>query len=203
MSTRFPPPPDHAGDPVGVSGWRTLPNLLTLIRLLLVPVLAFLLFAQDGTDPTLRWWATVVFVIAAITDLLDGEVARRSGTVTTVGKVADPIADKAITAVALVGLSALGDLAWWVTVIILARELAVTALRFWVIRHGVIPASRGGKVKTVAQIIAIALYLAPLPDAIDPLRILAMGIAVVLTVVTGIDYAVRAWRLRQRGRMAS
>ena len=203
MTARFAPPPDHAGDPVGVSGWRTLPNLLTLVRLLLVPVLGVLLFAQDGTDPALRWWATAVFVVAAITDLLDGELARRSGTVTTVGKVADPIADKAITAVALIGLSALGDLPWWVTIVILARELAVTALRFWVIRHGVIPASRGGKAKTVAQIIAIALYLAPLPDAVDPLRILAMGIAVVLTVVTGIDYAVRAWRLRQSGRMAS
>lgn len=203
MTQRFAPPPDHAGDPVGVSGWRTLPNLLTLVRLLLVPVLAVLLFAQDGTDPVLRWWATVVFVLAAITDLLDGEIARRSGTVSTVGKVADPIADKAIIAVALIGLSALGDLVWWVTIVILVRELAVTALRFWVIRHGVIPASRGGKAKTVAQIIAIALYLAPLPDAIEPLRIIAMAIAVVLTVVTGIDYAVRAWRLRQRGKMAS
>ncbi len=203
MTHRFAPPPDHAGDPVGVSGWRTLPNLLTLVRLLLVPVLGVLLFAQDGTDPVLRWWATAVFVLAAITDLLDGEIARRSGTVSTVGKVADPIADKAIIAVALIGLSVLGDLAWWVTIVILARELAVTALRFWVIRHGVIPASRGGKAKTVAQIIAIALYLAPLPDAIEPLRILAMAVAVVLTIVTGVDYAVRAWRLRQRGRMAS
>ena len=203
MTQRFAPPPDHAGDPVGVSGWRTLPNLLTLVRLLLVPVLAVLLFAQDGTDRVLRWWATAVFVLAAITDLLDGEIARRSGTVSTVGKVADPIADKAIIAVALIGLSTLGDLAWWVTIVILVRELAVTALRFWVIRHGVIPASRGGKAKTVAQIIAIALYLAPLPDAIEPLRIIAMAIAVVLTVVTGIDYAVRAWRLRQRGKMAT
>ena len=203
MTARFAPPPDHAGDPVGVSGWRTLPNLLTLVRLLLVPVLGVLLFAQDGTDPALRWWATAVFVVAAITDLLDGELARRSGTVTTVGKIADPIADKAITAVALIGLSALGDLPWWVTIVILARELGVTALRVWVIRHGVIPASRGGKAKTVAQIIAIALYLAPLPDAVEPLRVLAMAVAVVLTIVTGVDYAVRAWRLRQRGRMAS
>ncbi|MFM8240597.1 MAG: CDP-diacylglycerol--glycerol-3-phosphate 3-phosphatidyltransferase [Actinomycetota bacterium] len=202
MSSRFAPPPDHAGDPVGVSGWRTLPNLLTLIRLLLVPVLAVLLLADDGADPALRWWATVVFLVAAVTDLLDGELARRSGTVTTVGKVADPIADKALTAVALIGLSALGDLPWWVTVVILAREIAVTALRFWVIRHGVIPASRGGKAKTVAQVVAIALYLAPLPDAFDPIRVIAMGIALVLTIVTGFDYAVRAWRLRQRGRMA-
>ncbi len=203
MSTLFTPPPDHAGDPVGTSSWRTLPNLLTLVRLLLVPVLAVLLLAQDGLDPTLRWWATAVFLVAALTDLVDGELARRSGTVTNVGKVADPIADKAITGVALIGLSYLGDLAWWVTIVILVREIAVTVLRFWVIRHGVIPASRGGKAKTVAQIVAISLYLAPLPDGFDIIRAITMGIALVLTIVTGIDYAVQAMRLRRAGRMAS
>ncbi len=187
--------PDHAGDPVGTSRWATLPNLLTLLRLLLVPVLAVLLLADDGADPTLRWAATAVFVIAALTDLADGEIARRSGTVTTLGKIADPVADKALTGVALVGLSILGALPWWVTIIILGREIAVTVLRFVVIRHGVIPASRGGKAKTVAQVIAIALYLAPLGEWADPVRVIAMGIAVVLTIVTGIDYAVRAWRM--------
>ena len=114
---------------------------------------------------------------------------------TTVGKVADPVADKALTGVALIGLSLLGDLPWWVTIVILAREIGVTALRFVVIRHGVIPASRGGKAKTVAQVVAIALYLAPLDAWADPVRVIAMAIALVLTVVTGIDYAVRAWRL--------
>lgn len=187
--------PDHAGDPVGTSRWVTLPNALTLIRLLLVPVLAVLLLSDDGLDPALRWAATAVFVVAALTDLADGEIARRSGTVTTVGKIADPVADKALTGVALVGLSLLGDLPWWVTVVILVREIGVTALRFVVIRHGVIPASRGGKAKTVAQVVAIALYLAPLDAWADPVRVIAMGIAVVLTIVTGIDYAVRAWRL--------
>jgi CDP-diacylglycerol--glycerol-3-phosphate 3-phosphatidyltransferase len=187
--------PDHAGDPIGTSRWATLPNLLTLIRLLLVPVLAVLLLADDGLDPALRWAATAVFVVAALTDLADGEIARRSGTVTTLGKIADPVADKALTGVALIGLSLLGDLPWWVTLVILAREVAVTALRFVVIRHGVIPASRGGKAKTVAQVVAIALYLAPLDAWADPFRVVAMAIAVVLTVVTGIDYAVRAWRL--------
>ena len=187
--------PDHAGDPIGTSRWVTLPNFLTLVRLLLVPVLAVLLLADDGLDPALRWAATAVFVIAALTDLADGEIARRSGTVTTVGKIADPVADKALTGVALVGLSVLGDLPWWVTIVILVREVGVTALRFVVIRHGVIPASRGGKAKTVAQVIAIALYLAPLDPWADPVRVIAMGIALVLTIVTGIDYAVRAWRL--------
>lgn len=187
--------PDHAGDPVGTSRWATLPNLLTLMRLLLVPVLAVLLLRDDGDDAALRWAATAVFVIAALTDLADGEIARRSGTVTTLGKIADPIADKALTGVALIGLSWLGDLPWWVTVVILGRELAVTALRFVVIRHGVIPASRGGKAKTVAQVIAISLYLAPLPDWADPIKITVMAVAVILTVVTGIDYALRARRM--------
>lgn len=187
--------PDHAGDPVGTSRWATVPNLLTLIRLLLVPVLAVLLLSDDGVDPGLRWAATAVFVLAALTDLADGEIARRSGTVTTLGKIADPVADKALTGVALIGLSLLGDLPWWVTVVILVREIAVTGLRFVVIRHGVIPASRGGKAKTVAQVVAIALYLAPLDAWADPVRVVAMAIALVLTVVTGVDYAVRAWRL--------
>lgn len=187
--------PDHAGDPVGTSRWATLPNLLTLLRLLMVPVLGWLLLSDDGANTTLRWAATAVFVIAALTDLVDGEIARRSGTVTTLGKIADPIADKALTGVALIALSWLGDLPWWVTIVILGRELAVTVLRFVVIRHGVIPASRGGKAKTVAQVIAISLYLAPLPDAVDPVRIAAMAIAVVLTVITGIDYVMRAWRM--------
>lgn len=192
--------PDHAGDPVGTSRWATLPNFLTLIRLLLVPVLAVLLLADDGADSALRWAATAVFVVAALTDLADGEIARRSGTVTTLGKIADPVADKALTGVALIGLSILGALPWWVTIIILGREIAVTVLRFVVIRHGVIPASRGGKAKTVAQVIAIALYLAPLGEWADPVRVIAMGIAVVLTIVTGIDYAMRAWRMSRAQR---
>ena len=180
---------------MGTSRIVTIPNLLTLLRLLLVPVLGVLLLADGGAESELRWWATVVFVGAALTDLIDGALARRSGTVTTLGKIADPIADKAITGVALIGLSIIAQLPWWVTIVILGREVAVTILRFVVIRHGVIPASRGGKAKTVAQIIAIALYVAPLSDVWDPLRIATMAIAVVLTLVTGVDYAVRARRL--------
>ncbi|WP_191892501.1 CDP-alcohol phosphatidyltransferase family protein, partial [Streptomyces griseoaurantiacus] len=134
------------------------------------------------------------------TDRIDGDLARRHGLITDFGKIADPIADKAITGAALVGLSMLAELPWWVTIVIAVRELGVTLLRFWVIRHGVIAASRGGKAKTLAQVIAIGLYLLPLPDAVDPLLVVAMGIAVLLTVVTGLDYVVRAVRLRAAGR---
>lgn len=191
-----PPIPDHAGDPVTYSRFWTGPNMLTVLRLLLVPVFAVLLLADGGVST--RVWAAIVFLVAAGTDVVDGEWARRSGRVTTFGKVADPIADKALTGVALVLLSYLGELPWWVTLVILIREFGVTALRFWVIRHGVIPASRGGKAKTLAQNFAILLFV--LPIDIVWLRIAAMAVAVILTVVTGLDYVVRALRLRSVGR---
>ena len=194
--------PDHAGDPVGTRKVLTWPNGLTALRLLLVPVLAWLLFGNQAQDSTTRWMAFGVFLFAAVTDFIDGALARSSNTVTTVGKIADPIADKAITGVALIGLSSLQLVPWWVTLLIIAREIAVTGVRFAVISHGVIPASRGGKAKTVAQIIAICLYLAPLSEAWDPVRFIAMTAAVTLTLVTGFDYAVQAWRLRKNGRKA-
>ncbi len=190
------PIPDHAGDPVTYSRFWTGPNMLTVLRLLLVPVFAVLLLSDGGVST--RLWAAAVFVVAAGTDVIDGAWARRSGRVTTFGKVADPIADKALTGVALVILSYLGELPWWVTVVILVREFGVTALRFWVIRHGVIPASRGGKAKTLAQNFAIVLFV--LPIDIVWLRLVVMSIAVILTVATGLDYVVRAFRLRSEGR---
>ncbi|MQA14470.1 MAG: CDP-diacylglycerol--glycerol-3-phosphate 3-phosphatidyltransferase [Pseudonocardiaceae bacterium] len=169
-------------------------------RLAMVPVFLVALLADGGTDPFWRMIAAAVFVIASLTDRFDGDLARKWGQVTDFGKVADPIADKALTGAALVGLSALGELPWWVTVLIAVRELGVTALRFWVLRHGVIPASRGGKVKTFAQAVAIGLYVLPLPVAVDPVLWAVMGIAVVLTVLTGVDYVVRALRLRATAR---
>ena len=168
-------------------------NALTVLRLILVPVFVACLLA-GGTG--WRVAAFVVFGVASVTDLLDGRLARRRGLITDFGKIADPIADKALTGAALVTLSALGELAWWVTVVILAREISVTVLRFWVIRRGVIAASRGGKLKTLLQVVAIALYVLPGPPA--ALRETVMAAAVAVTVVTGIDYAVRAMRLRRR-----
>jgi CDP-diacylglycerol--glycerol-3-phosphate 3-phosphatidyltransferase len=175
-------------------------NLLTVSRLVLVPVFLLALFAGDGQVTGWRLVAAVVFVVAAVTDHVDGRLARKLGLVTNFGKIADPIADKALIGAALVGLSVLDELPWWVTIVIATRELGVTLLRFWVIKHGVIPASRGGKLKTLTQVIAIALYLLPLPEVLDPARWLIMGSAVVLTVVTGLDYVVRATRLRAGGR---
>lgn len=192
-----PAPPDHAGDPVRSTSLLNVPNLLTVLRLLLVPVFAWLLLREGGDSDADRIWAALVFVVAGATDLVDGELARRQGQVTTFGKVADPIADKALVGTALVLLSALGDLPWWVTIVILVREVGVTLLRFWVIRRGVIPASRGGKAKTAAQMLAILLYLLPLSGWWLDVRAVVLGVAVLLTVVTGIDYVARAIRLRR------
>lgn len=171
-------------------------NILTVTRLVLVPVFLLALFAGGEHSNGWRMVAFLVFAVGSITDFIDGHLARKYGLVTDFGKVVDPIADKALTGAALFGLSILGELPWWVTLTIACRELAVTLLRFWVIRYGVIAASYGGKVKTFAQIIAIGLYLLPLPAAFDPVLWVGMGIALVLTVVTGLDYVVRALRLR-------
>jgi CDP-diacylglycerol---glycerol-3-phosphate 3-phosphatidyltransferase len=175
-------------------------NLLTVSRLVLVPVFLITLFAGDGHSTGWRIVATGVFTVASITDNLDGRLARRLGLVTDFGKIVDPIADKALIGAALVGLSLLHELPWWVTVVIAVRELGITLLRFWVIRYGVIPASQGGKAKTLTQIVAIGLFLLPLPPALDVVSWLVMGVALVLTVVTGVDYVVRALRLRATGR---
>jgi CDP-diacylglycerol--glycerol-3-phosphate 3-phosphatidyltransferase len=179
-----------------VSAWNVA-NGLTMLRLLLVPVFAVLLFHDNGQNTVWRIWACVVFVLASVTDRLDGELARRRGLVTEFGKLADPIADKALVGTALVGLSALGELPWWVTVVILIREVGVTLLRFWVIRHGVMPASRGGKVKTLLQGVAIGLYVLPLSGWLHVVAVIVMGAAVVLALITGVDYVARALRLRR------
>jgi CDP-diacylglycerol---glycerol-3-phosphate 3-phosphatidyltransferase len=195
-----PPPPDPINDPVNrVSNWN-IANALTLMRILLVPVFAVVLFTDGGHHVGWRVAAWGVFAVASITDRIDGELARRRHLVTELGKLADPIADKALIGMALIGLSSLGELTWWVTIVILARELAVTGLRFWVIRHGVIPASRGGKVKTLLQAVAIGLYVLPLSGGWRDAAAVTMGAAVVLTVVTGVDYVSRAVSLRRRGR---
>lgn len=206
-SARGPDPagvPPEGSDPAGPApipvSLMNLPNLLTVLRLILVPVFLLALFNLGGHDATWRWIAFVVFAVAAITDRYDGRIARSRGQVTDFGKIADPIADKALTGSALVGLSMLGELPWWVTVLILVREIGITLLRLVVIRYGVIAASPGGKAKTLVQVVAIGLAVMPLPASFDWLLIGTMGLAVLLTVVTGVDYLIRAGRLVARGR---
>jgi CDP-diacylglycerol--glycerol-3-phosphate 3-phosphatidyltransferase len=193
--------PEGAADPAATPPQSVrllnLPNALTLFRLAVVPLFAVLLLSDGGMDDGRRGWATLFFAGAIITDRYDGMIARRTNQVTEFGKLADPIADKALTGTALLGLSILGLLPWWVTVVILVREVGVTLLRFWVIRHGVIAASRGGKAKTVLQALAIGLYILPLTGVLASARWWVMAAALVLTVVTGIDYVYRALTLRR------
>ena len=137
-------------------------NVLTGLRLVLVPVFLIALFAGDGHETPWRVTAFVIFAVAVITDRFDGALARSYGMVTEFGKLADPIADKTLIGAALIGLAMLGDLPWWVTVVILVREIGITVLRFAVLRRGVIPASRGGKLKTLVQAVAIGLFVLPL-----------------------------------------
>ena len=183
--------------PAQASVWN-IANALTALRLLLVPVFWVLLMHQDGTDPGWRTAAFAVFAVASLTDRYDGELARRRGLVTDVGKIADPIADKALIGAALIGLSMLTEVNWWVTVVVLVREVGVTVLRFAVIRHGVMAASRGGKAKTMLQTVAIGLYVLPLDGALHTIAAVVMAAAVIVTVVTGVDYVARAARLRRR-----
>ena len=191
------PGADPAATPPQSARVVNLPNALTLLRLAVVPVFAALLFADGGMDDDRRYWATLVFALAIITDRYDGMIARRTGQVTEFGKLADPIADKALTGTALIGLSVLALLPWWVTLAIIVREVGVTLLRFWVIRHGVIAASRGGKAKTVVQALAIGLYILPLSGLLASARWWVMAAALVLTLATGLDYVYRALTLRR------
>jgi CDP-diacylglycerol--glycerol-3-phosphate 3-phosphatidyltransferase len=194
-----------AGDTPASNG--NIANIVTVIRILLVPVFIWLLFLDNGADVIWRSVATALFVLAIATDGVDGRLARGRNLITNVGIILDPIADKLLIGGALVSLSILGDLWWWITIVILVRELGITVFRFVVIRKRVISASRGGKLKTVFQSIAISLFLSPLTIlfqsfpivvvAINWMDWVAMTIALALTIYTGFDYLWQAWKLRR------
>ncbi|MDF9750788.1 CDP-diacylglycerol--glycerol-3-phosphate 3-phosphatidyltransferase [Arthrobacter sp. ES3-54] len=193
-------------NPGSASRIWNLPNILTMLRIVLVPFFIWFLIldapglqAQNGPW---RWAAAFVFAVAIYTDKLDGDIARSRGLVTDFGKIADPIADKLLIGSALVMLSLLQELPWWVTILILVREWGITALRFFVIRYGVIPASRGGKLKTVVQTVAIFLYVLPLASLAPWLGVVAfvvMMAALAITLWTGGEYVIEALKLRAAG----
>ncbi len=165
-----------------------LPNSLTIFRIAALPFCAYALFKGGGDDTNWRIIAFILFFIVGLSDILDGKIARDRNQITEFGKLLDPIADKAMLATATVGASMLGLLSWWITGIFLIREVAVTILRFSVIKAGVIPASRGGKLKTFFQNFGVGFYILPLPDALFLPRDIFMGIAIYLTIATGVDY---------------
>jgi CDP-diacylglycerol--glycerol-3-phosphate 3-phosphatidyltransferase len=182
---------------VGVVPVVNVANGLTALRIMLVPVFVALVVVSEMTHPGWRIAACLTFAFASATDFVDGWIARRFALVTSFGKVADPIADKALTGSALVLLSWYDRLPWWVTAVVLGREFGVTLIRFWVIRYGVIAASRGGKIKTALQIVAIVWYLWPVPATISGVGPWLVVAAVAVTLFTGLDYVVRALRLRR------
>lgn len=168
-----------------------LPNLLTILRLASVPLLVYLLFSEDALEPTNRIITAIIFVIASLTDIADGAIARAWKVESDFGKIADPIADKALITVALVALAYYDFVAIWILAVILGREIFITLLRFWVIRKEIIAASSGGKLKTIVQIVAITAFILPLPEVIAFIAPVSMALAVALTVVTGIDYVIK------------
>jgi len=189
-----------------------IPNTLTVIRLIMVPLFAWMLLAHPH-DILWRWATTAVFIIALLTDLADGHIARKYGMITNFGKLWDPIADKAITGMAMIGLSILGELWWWVTIVILIREWGITIMRFLIVKYGVQAADKLGKMKTLSQTIALVGLMLPftiylLDGSIATgwwwvltichwIAMISMGIALILTVVSGVNYCIGAWKLRQ------
>lgn len=198
------PPASTGPSEPGPAPLLNIANILTIVRLVLVPVFVQLMLGQGGD---VRLMATAVFIGAALTDRLDGQLARSRGLVTSFGKIADPIADKALTLSAFVLLSVAGHLWWWVTIVIIVRELGITLLRLVMLRRAGIAASRGGKLKTALQIVGIIGLLTPwdvlvpgaAAGALTVLARLVIAGALIVTVVTGVDYAVSAWRIWRQG----
>ena len=182
-------------------------NIITVIRILLAPVFVWLVLLDNHEFGVVRYIAAALFILAIATDGLDGKLARRRNLVTDVGIILDPIADKVLIGGALVALSILGELPWWITIVILLREFGITAFRFAVLSSRVIPASRGGKLKTTIQAIAISLFL------VAPWTFLGawagwfswaiMVVALALTLYTGFDYLWQAWRQNRQNRQAA
>jgi CDP-diacylglycerol--glycerol-3-phosphate 3-phosphatidyltransferase len=196
-----------AAGPRVASNWN-VPNALTTLRILMVPFFGYALLVDGGESVGWRWVAYALFLLAMVTDKIDGDLARKHDLETDFGKIADPIADKALTGMAFVGLSIIGEVWWWVTIVVLVREWGITLMRVWLIRTGVVmPAGRGGKLKTVTQTLALGLLIAPLllltgfwqpiGEFLWGVGVAAMAVAVVLTVATGVDYVIDTVKARR------
>lgn len=188
------------------SNWNA-PNIITGARIVATPFFLWMLLADGGNDGPWRWAAAAFFVIAIATDAWDGHIARSRGLITDLGKLLDPIADKFLTGAALVGLSILHELPWWVTIVVLVREVGVTVHRLMIVHDVVVAAAWMGKLKTVAQSVAITLALLPLQSVLGDAApvahwadLITMTIAVVLTILSGIDYVVAFARAKKGAR---
>ena len=188
-----------------VGNWN-LPNVLTGVRILLVPVYGYALLHEGGESILWRCLATGVFAVAMVTDKVDGDIARSRGLVTNFGKIADPIADKAMTGMALIGLSVVGDVWWWVTIVVLLREWSVTGLRLSILKRVVVAAARSGKVKTTLQAVALTGLSLPLRQVDGSLHApgevlfyafqVTLALAVAMTLWSGYEFFRDVWRQR-------
>ncbi|MFT4775049.1 MAG: CDP-diacylglycerol--glycerol-3-phosphate 3-phosphatidyltransferase [Pontimonas sp.] len=185
-----------AGDTQVSNG--NIANIITALRILVAPVFLWMVIIDGGEDGLWRWFAALLFIAAIATDGIDGALARKRNLVTTSGILLDPIADKVLIGGALVALALVSDLPWWVVVVIMTREIGITLLRFFVLANRVIPASRGGKLKTIMQAITVSSWLVPtwvvLGDWVGVLNWVLMGLVIGITLVTGVDYLVKAFR---------
>jgi len=172
------------------------PNFITVMRLVFVPVGAYTLFKNGGDDTTWQYISWVVFFTLGMSDVLDGKLARSRNTITEFGKFLDPVADKVMIGTAMISLSILGRMPWWMTIVILAREIGITIFRLSVIKRGVIPANKGGKIKAMMQGFGVGFYVLPLSSSLYWFRDGFMYIAIVLTVVTGAYYVKSAFTKR-------
>lgn len=178
---------------VGVPAFIT-PNSLTIARLVLIPFGAVALFTNGGDDynwQVISWW---IFFILGMTDVVDGKLARSRQQITELGKFLDPVADKAMVGTAMVCLSILGRMPWWITIVILAREIGITFFRLAIVKRGVIPANKGGKIKALFQSFGTGFYVLPLDPSLYWFRDGFMYIAIALTIVTGVYYVRSAFR---------
>lgn len=172
------------------------PNFITVARLLFVPVGAYTLFKNGGNDPTWQYISWAVFFFLALSDIVDGNLARSRNAITEFGKFLDPVADKVMIGTAMISLSILNRLPWWITIVILVREIGITIFRLAIIKRGVIAANKGGKVKSTFQNIGVGFYVLPLGTNLYWFRDGFMAIAVILTIATGVYYVQSAFRAR-------
>lgn len=176
-----------------------VPNALTVLRIVLVPVFGWMLLAH-AHEGSWRSASTIVFIVAILTDFVDGKVARKYGLVTNFGKIWDSVADKALTGMAFIGLSILGELPWWMTILILLREWGITVMRVFMLKYQVMAANRGGKLKTATQALAIIMFCLGLwrvPIWVVVIAWSVMIVAFALTILTGLFYLRDAWRIRR------
>jgi len=174
-----------------VPGFIT-PNTLTVTRILLIPSGVYTLFFDGGDNSTFQIISYLIFFTLGMTDIVDGRWARHSNRITPLGTFLDPVADKALIGSAMISLSILDRFPWWITILILTREIGITLFRLLVIKNGVIPASKGGKIKTLMQNFGVGFFILPLPQSLDWFKYGFMSVAIVLTITSAYDY-LRSW----------